>query len=122
MKVVPARPRLATTVLYEIRRVRVVCHGTAEKKSLSLGETRETGAYLEANNKRRRITCFTWRVSVSATSGHAKSKKKDDMEELQMGVDVRGTAGALIANDDTNMTWKKVSVTLFSWEHFVRRG
>ncbi|KAH8100612.1 FMN-dependent dehydrogenase-domain-containing protein [Cristinia sonorae] len=34
-------------------------------------------------------------------------KKRDDMEELERDVDVKGTAGALIANDDTNMTWKK---------------
>ncbi|THH26596.1 hypothetical protein EUX98_g7598 [Antrodiella citrinella] len=34
-------------------------------------------------------------------------RKRDDMAELESSIDIKGTAGALIANDDINMTWKK---------------
>lgn len=58
-------------------------------------------------------------VEQIAEEGGSKSKsdlprKRDDMKELEMDVDVRGTAGALIANDDLNMTWKKVRVLAFT--------
>ena len=36
----------------------------------------------------------------------------DELEELEEEVDVLGTAGALIANDDVDMTWDKVSLPL----------
>lgn len=52
-------------------------------------------------------------VERVAEEGEEKStadlpRRRDDMEEVEMNVDVRGTAGALVANDDSNMTWKKV--------------
>ncbi|CAL1696102.1 unnamed protein product [Somion occarium] len=34
-------------------------------------------------------------------------RKKTDMEELEFEVDTEGTAGALVANDDRNMTWNE---------------
>jgi len=34
-------------------------------------------------------------------------KKKTDMEELEEQIDVTGTAGALIVNDDRNMSWER---------------
>lgn len=37
-------------------------------------------------------------------------RKKTDMEELEASLDTRGTAGALVANDDRDMTWEEVSI------------
>ncbi|KAK7694509.1 hypothetical protein QCA50_001695 [Cerrena zonata] len=34
-------------------------------------------------------------------------RKKTDMEELESAIDVKGTAGALVANDDRDMTWEE---------------
>ena len=42
----------------------------------------------------------------------SKPRKKTDMEELESELDVRGTAGALVANDDRDMTWDTVSFIL----------
>ena len=39
-------------------------------------------------------------------------RRRDELEELEEEVDVLGTAGALIANDDVDMTWDKVSLPL----------
>lgn len=56
-------------------------------------------------------------VEAVAEGGEGKTqadmpRKRDDMEELERSVDVSGTAGALIANDDVNMTWKKVCLII----------
>lgn len=53
-------------------------------------------------------------VEQVAGEGEGKSKadlprQRDDMKELESSIDIKGTAGALIVNDDVNMTWKKVS-------------
>ena len=36
-------------------------------------------------------------------------RKPEDLEETEDELDLRGTSGALVANDDTDMTWHKVS-------------
>ena len=36
-------------------------------------------------------------------------RKQEDLEEVEAEVDVTGTAGMLIANDDVDMTWETVS-------------
>ncbi|TCD67032.1 hypothetical protein EIP91_000652 [Steccherinum ochraceum] len=51
-------------------------------------------------------------VEQVAGEGEGKSKadlprQRDDMKELESSIDIKGTAGALIVNDDVNMTWKK---------------
>lgn len=43
----------------------------------------------------------------SSGSAGDMPKKKTDMEELEEQIDVTGTAGALIANDDRDMSWER---------------
>ena len=66
-----------------------------------------------AGNRERDVRAG-WAVedAEEQQGGGSKPRKKTDMEELESELDVRGTAGALVANDDRDMTWDTVSFIL----------
>ena len=58
-----------------------------------------------------------WQVEDTERLARAKAGEieadvplnKDELEEVEQAIDVGGTSGALIANDDIDMSWEKVS-------------
>ncbi len=49
-------------------------------------------------------------AAKASNSANEMPRKQSDLENIEEEADVSGTAGALIVNDDVDMTWKEVRI------------